>query len=197
MINLTADCDAAIRSIEHQLGDLAPKAPYVLAKAINATAKDARTSLAKGAQEAYTIKSGKFNKAMKLKNASSSKPTATITAKGTAMELMDFKVSPASVPTQDSRPDITKGKVLKSSKMKALQKGNLKAFVAKFRSGHVSVVQRRGPERLPLKKLLSPAIPQMIGNERDVYGKIRPDIQANLEANINAQIEKLLKGATA
>lgn len=192
MIEIEIDMKKQVAQIEKSLGDLKKKAPSVLTKAINATAKDARTSLAKKAQESYAVKGGKFNKAMKLKNATSGRLTATLSATGLAMELKDFKVSPANVPAQDARPDITKGKVLKSSGMKTLQKGNLKAFVAKFRSGHVSVVQRRGPARLPLKKLLSPAIPQMLGSEHEVYGVVKPQIEKNLQKNIGIQIEKLL-----
>lgn len=192
MIEIEIDMKKQVAAIEKSLGSLKKKAPSVLTKAINVTAKDARTDLTKKAQEAYAVKGGKFNKAMKLKNATTGRLTATLRATGSAMELKDFKVSPASVPTQTTRPDITKAKVLKGSGMKPLQMGTLKAFVAKFRSGHVSVVQRRGPARLPLKKLLSPAIPQMLGSERKVYGVVKPQIEKNLQKNIGIQIEKLL-----
>lgn len=192
MIEIEIDMKKHVIQIEKSLGSLRSKAPSVLTKAINATAKDARKKLVKKAQESYTVKGGKFNKAMKLKNATAGRLTATLRATGSPMELKDFKVSPASVPRQDARPNITKGKVLKSSGMKALQKGNLKAFVAKFKSGHVSVVQRRGPASLPIKKLLSPAIPQMLGSEKQVYGVVKPDIQKDLQKNIEIQIKKLL-----
>ncbi len=197
MIEIEIDMKAQLLKIEQSLGSLKSKAPGVLSKAINETAKDARTSLAKKAQGSYEVKSSKFSKVMTLKNASAGRLTAQLRAKGSPMELKDFKVSPATVPAFDARPDVTKGKVLKSSSMKPLQMGNLKAFVAKFKSGHVSVVQRKGPQRLPVKKLLSPAIPQMLGSEKQVFGVIRPDIEKNLQKNIGIQIEKLLKREAA
>ncbi|PKM72845.1 MAG: hypothetical protein CVU91_07405 [Firmicutes bacterium HGW-Firmicutes-16] len=192
MIDIEIDMKKEVAAIEKSLGSLKKKAPSVLAKAINVTAKEARTTLAKKAQESYAVKGGNFNKAMKVKKATAGHLTATLHATGSPMEIKDFKVSPGNVPAQDARPDITKGKVLKSSGMKVLQKGNLKAFIAKFKSGHVSVVQRKGPLRLPLKKLLSPAIPQMLGSEHKVYGVVKPQIEKNLQKNIGIQIEKLL-----
>ena len=189
------DTKKQIARIEKALGDLSSKAPIVLTKAINATAKDAQIILAKKAQETYAVKSGRFNKAMKIKNASTRRLTATITATGSPMELKDFKVSPASAPTAGNRPDITKGKVFSSSSLKRLQKGNLKAFVSRFKSGHVAVVQRTGTERLPVKKLLSPSIPQMLGNKKKVFNIIKPKIESNLQKNIGIQIEKMMAKA--
>ena len=90
--------------------------------------------------------------------------------------------------------DAARGKVLKASGLKSLQKGNLKAFITKFGSGHVSVVQRKGTSRLPLKKLLSPSIPTMVGNEAKVYGIVKPNIEKNLQENIQKQIDKILGG---
>ena len=63
-----------LKYIEKKLGNLKSEAPSALAKAINATAKDARKDLAKQAKEEYTIKNGGFNKAMKIKNAKKTKP---------------------------------------------------------------------------------------------------------------------------
>lgn len=96
--------------------------------------------------------------------------------------------------TLQIRTDAARGKVLKASGLKSLQKGNLKAFITKFGSGHVSVVQRKGTSRLPLKKLLSPSIPTMVGNEAKVYGIVKPNIEKNLQKNIQKQIDKILGG---
>ena len=78
--------------------------------------------------------------------------------------------------------------------MKTLEKGGIKAFIGKFANGHVSVMQRRGNERLPVKKLLSPSIPKMIGSEKRVYGIVQPDIGKNLQINVQKHITKVLGG---
>lgn len=183
---------STLRKVEKKLGSLKSEAPKALKNAINQTAKQARKDLAKEAQKTYVVKSGRFNKAMTIKNATQGSLEATIKATGAPMELKDYKVSPATARTGANRPSITKAKVLKASSMKGLQKGDIKAFVAKFKSGHASVAQRRGSSRLPIKKLFSNSIPKMIGNEKRVYGIVRPTIEDNLQENIDKQVQKIL-----
>lgn len=182
-----------LAKVEKKLGSLKSEAPKALKNAINQTAKQARKDLATEAQKTYVVKSGRFNKAMTIKNATQSSLEATIKATGAPMELKDYKVSPATARTGANRPDLTKAKVLKAGSMKGLQKGNIKAFVAKFSSGHASVAQRRGSARLPLKVLFSNSIPKMLGNEKRVYGVVRPTIEQNLQENIDKQVRKILE----
>lgn len=193
MIVFTIDDNGMVQTIANQLGEYADKAPTVLKQALNATAKDVRSMLAEQAKEIYIVQKSKFNKAMKIKNASARKLEALIVTAGAPLELIDFKTNPKKPSTGSARPDVMTGKVLVQSSMKRLEMGNLKAFVAKFKSGHVSIVQRKGPERLPVKKLLSPSIPKMIGNEKQVYGEVEPKIAELLDANIRKYITRTLE----
>ena len=193
MIVFTIDDNGMVQTIANQLGEYADKAPTVLKQALNATAKDVRSMLAEQAKEIYIVQKSKFNKAMKIKNASARKLEALIVAAGAPLELIDFKTNPKKPSTGSARPDVMTGKVLVQSSMKRLEMGNLKAFVAKFKSGHVSIVQRKSPERLPVKKLLSPSIPKMIGNEKQVYGEVEPKIAELLDANIRKYITRTLE----
>ena len=120
-----------LAKIERRLGRMKSEAPKVLKNAINQTAKQARKDLATEAQKTYVVKSGRFNKAMKIKNATAGSLEATIKATGAPMELKDYKVSPATARTGGKRPSITKAKVLAAGSMKGLQKGDIKAFVTK------------------------------------------------------------------
>ena len=191
---ITYEYDAkTLAQVEKKLGALKSEAPKALKNAINATAKQARKELATKAQETYVVKSGRFNKAMKIKNATQGNLEATIKATGAPLELKDFKVSPASVKTGASRPSMVKGKVLAANGMKNLQKGGIKAFVTKFASGHATVAQRQSDARLPIKTLYSNSIPKMLGNERKVYGIVKPNIERNLQENINKQVRKILE----
>lgn len=193
MIVFTIDDNGMVQTIANQLGEYADKAPTVLKQALNATAKDVRSMLAEQAKEIYIVQKSKFNKAMKIKNASARKLEALIVTAGAPLELIDFKTNPKKPSAGSARPDVMTGKVLVQSSMKRLEMGNLKAFVAKFKSGHVSIVQRKGPERLPVKKLLSPSIPKMIGNEKQVYGEVEPKIAELLDANIRKYITRTLE----
>lgn len=187
MIEFEVD-QTQLQRIELKLKDMKAKAPQALKNAVNATARDAKKDLADKAKETYAVKSPRFKKAIAQKNATASNPTATLKITGAVNELADFKYK------DNTSTDAARGKVLKASGLKSLQKGNLKAFITKFGSGHVSVVQRKGTSRLPLKKLLSPSIPTMVGNEAKVYGIVKPNIEENLQKNIQKQIDRILGG---
>lgn len=179
-----------LKVIENALGNLKGESRKVLKNAVNKTARQAKEALAQRAQQTYIVKKTRFTKAMATKNATVSKPEAIIKITGEQMELKDFKVSPATYKPQ-KRPSVTKAKVLLSSGLKGLEAGS-KAFLAKFSNGHVSVVQRRGKARFPIKKLLSNSVPKMVGNQEKVYGIVEPEIYNNLMANIQAEIRKVL-----
>ena len=190
-----------LKNIENRLGDMSAKAPSIMKKAVNETAKQARKQLSQEAQKQYSVKTGRFNRAMKIRSASVSKPEATIITTGEVMEIKDFKVSPNKYSTGSERPNITKGKVYRTGNLKNLQKGNLKAFIAKFKSGHVAVVQRvpgkkmkSNPKKEFIKKLLSPSIPTMIGKGDKVFGIVEPDIELNLQNDLSKYINELLEG---
>ena len=182
-----------LHTIEDALGSMKSESRRVLKNAVNDTARDAKKDLAKKAQETYAVKQGRFTKAMKTQNATLSDPTATINVTGEQMELKDFKVSPATYKTGPDKPDILKAKVLLSSSLKGLIKSNNKAFLVKFRSGHVSVAQRYYKSRLPIKKLLSNSIPTMIGSKERVLGVLEPEIYNTLMGNIIKEIERVTK----
>lgn len=196
---------AYIEHIQNRLGHLQSEAPKVLSKAVNTTAKQARKGLSSEAKQTYTIKVGKFNKNMKTKNATKSKPTAIITSKGKPMALSNFKITPTG-PVQNSI-EAAKAKVVKANGLKHLVLGgaeksgkDLKAFVTKFASGHVAIVQRipgsrmrSNPHKEALKEFYSTSIPKIIGNEKRVYGKVKPMIKDNLKQNVDNQINRLLR----
>lgn len=192
---------SGIERIEEALNGMENKTPSVLKSALNATAKEARKELANKAKKTYAVKISGFNKTMKIKNATVGKMEAVIKARGEAMELGQFRASPFKVTNGADRPESMKGKVMTAHQMKALVKSDVKAFVVKFKSGHVAVVERvpgkkmkSNPKKEFLKKLLSPSIPQMVGNEKEVYGEIRPKIDQLLQENISRQIDRILGG---
>lgn len=190
-----------LKRIEDALTGVEKTAPNVLKIALNATAKQTRSELSKKARKAYAVKVSGFNKSMNTKNATTGKLEAVIKTKGEAMELGQFRAAPFRVANGDDRPENIRGKVLTQSQMADLVKSDIKAFVVKFKSGHVAVVERvpgkkmkSNPHKEFLRKLLSPSIPQMIGNEKEVYGEVRTKIGQLLEENIRKQVDRVLGG---
>lgn len=183
--------------IEKRLGSMSGQARPVLKRALNLTAKRARKMLAQEAQKKYAVKQGAVNKGMKIKNATNRKLDAVINVTGRPNELKGFKVSPSKYRTGNDRPDVVKAKVVKANPMKELirPRDQVKAFIVKFQSGHVTLAQRKGEARLPIETKFSVSNPQMVGSKR-VYQLLRPDIGAMLEAEIERQIDRQLrKGA--
>lgn len=180
------ELDDSYKYVEKRLGDLKSKTPKVIAKSINETAAWARREIAQEAQKTYTIKSGGFNKSMTIKKANYSNLEGIIESKGKPIELIKYRYSKGK--------KTTKARVLQSSGLKSLEKNGIKAFVTKFANGHVSIVQRRGKERLPIKTLFSNSIPMMIGNEKRVYGIVEPEINDYLRKKLDYHISKVLGG---
>lgn len=196
MIQIQIDGDKAIKEIQRILGDAyKKKAPRILSRAANATAVEARALLASRAQETYEIKSAGFNKEMKIDKGSVKNPVATIKTRGGPIELFKFKTSPATYKTGDKKPNKTRARVKAHGGMKNILMDGRWAFVTQFSSGHKTLVQRTTEKRLPIKTLYSPSIPQMVGNEQEVYGYAQPQIQEMLWKHIYAELDKeLLKG---
>lgn len=184
--------DEMMKVIQNALGQLRGESNRVLRNAVNATARQAKSTLGRKAKETYAVQQSRFTRAMKTKNATVANPSATINVTGQQLELAEFKVDPKAVSNGKDRPDIVRAKVLLSSGLKGLQ-SNTKAFLVRFRSGHVSVAQRRTKARYPIKKLLSNSIPKMVGSEDKVYGIVEPDIYDNLMDNILKEIKKVLR----
>lgn len=211
MITVGINDTATLAAMRKHLGALSYKAPSILQNAINATAREARKSLASGAAGTYTRKKSEFTKAMDLTRASKSHMDAIIRAKGEAEELQRFK-------TKESG-GVVKAQIMKASTMKALVRDNAAAFKVRFDSGHETIVQRRPGERYSLskyvaaranpkhyktwhgpsdpariKKLLGPSIPVMIGgdkvNNEDFRQRTLEMLAAQIEKRIAKEVQK-------
>ena len=93
-----------------------------LKKAVAATAKQARESLASKAQESYTVKNAGFKKAMRIRTSSGQAPASIIRSEGEPLPLNRFKVS-------RGRKAGVKAQVVKPGSLKRLERGGIKAFV--------------------------------------------------------------------
>lgn len=201
LVSIKVD-EAKLKNIEQRLDKNAKQASNVLKKAVNKTAKEAKKKLAVKAKEEYTLKGGasQYNKAMIVKSAVKANPEVMISIKGEAIDLIDFNVTPKMIARTGNRPKQYKGKVLRKSSLKTLEKGGVKAFITEFASGHIAIVQRVPGKRMKskpkkefLKKLLSPSIPQILGSDR-VYGQVEPEINESLKQNLSEFIKQQMGG---
>lgn len=201
MIEVTYDRDL-LDKVKKRLGRMQEQAPRVIKNAVNQTARQARRELAEEAQKTYTVKKGGFYKAMRIRSASVGDLEAVISAAGSPLPLIDFRVSTAG--------GQVRVQVRKDRSLKPLEKDGIKAFVnniaergqvrrrdtRKGRKGsavrHMAIAQREGSERLHIQEKFSNSIPVMIGNEDTVYGVVEPHIQEMLQTYIDKEIDKIL-----
>lgn len=203
-----------IEQIEKRLGAMREKAPKVLKLAVNDTARKAKSRLAAEAKKTYAVKVSGFNQDMKIKFATNSNHVATIRCQGRKIPLYKFAhrngrlgsevyYNPTTRRKQIGRGGIgASGKQLKESQFQQSDTAKLKWFIAKMSSGHTGIFQRNegvkrgegGKGSPEIKQIMGPSIPEMIGNEKRVYGIVEPHIQSDLEAAVTRHIMRALKG---
>ena len=182
---LQIDTDEELARVMRQLKTLPQQlgAPNVLKNALNSTARKVRRQIIKDSKGRYALKEKKaLQSESKIISASASTLEAAVLAKGPMRDIMDFMTQP------NTDTAAAAAKVLNSGAMKPLEAGGLKAFITTFRSGHTAIVQRRGAE--PVKKLLSPAGPHMMGNE-EVRAEAEALAYETLQREIGKRIEQL------
>lgn len=191
---LQIDVDGEIQKIVRQLNDLPTqlKAPTVLARAMNLTANEIKRKIGKQARKKYAITDDRILKdkskgAMYLEKATGADPAAVLISKGTMMEVMAYTTR------RNDSATAAMLKVLNESNLTALEVDGRKAFEATFTnkdgSTHTAIVQRRTKDRLPVKKLLAPAVPHLYGKS---YEEAELDYYGILQKHIQQQVEKVL-----
>lgn len=190
-----------LTEIESALGMMKDKSKMVLRTAINNTAKQTVTLLVNEANRQYYIGKSKVKKTITTKKATAGKLETIITSQEPVKELYDFKVRPKAYNPRNRPKAGHTGNVRRDKKASRLylkpgESGDkYKAFVVKYKSGHITIGQRvpgkkmkSDPTKEFVKTLLSPSTPNMLGYEQGVYGVVEPQMYDLLQKNIQEQI---------
>lgn len=188
---LQIDTEAEIKKIVQQLHAIPDqlKAPDVLAKAINSTANEMKRKMGQKARKRYAITdkrilTEKSRGGMYLQQrANGANLAAKLLSQGSMVDVMAYMTR------RNEGATAAMLKVLNESSMTALEIGGRKAFQTTFKSGHTAIVQRRRKERLPVKKLLAPAVPHVYGKS---YQEAEMDYYAILQKHIQRQVQRVL-----
>ncbi len=204
MIQYNVDVDD-LRQIENALGMSKDKSKQILKSAINSTEKETTKLLSGEANKRYYIKKTKVDKTLDTKKATVSNLEGLITSTGGVNELYDFRVSPKAYNPHNRPRTGHTGNVNRANSPKRLYLrpgatfDKYKAFVVRFKSGHVTIGQRvpgkrmkSNPKKEAVKELLSPSTPTLLGNEKGVYDIVQPQMYSILEKNIEQQIQRFL-----
>ena len=174
--------DAKLKEVQERLGEFAKKAPNAIANALNRTMTNVASNVTKGVREQYHIKAGEVKNNLKKTKATRSTLAAEVRARGPAIPLDRFKVSPKTV--QPNRK-----KQLKVAVKKDGTKQIMGAFIANL-SG-VKVFKREGKGRLPIARLFGPSVAQMAGNEK-IVNNANEKAVVTFETRLNHEVNRIL-----
>ena len=160
-----------------------------------------KKSLSREAKKKYVNTDvGMFRDAMDVKKAAVGKLAAVIEAKGHPESLIKFQTSGGTDGQSVS------AKVFRESKLEELTntkaQPNIKAFITKFKNGHVAVVQRTEKGKIPassklgrryIRELKGPSIPHMLGL-RSLPETAKEDTLEQLHRNLDNHVAKMLGG---
>lgn len=170
-----------IEMLQERLRDVPQKIPIVTARAINRSTSSAKTQAGRTVRETYAIKQKDITSTMKIKKAYPSDLTAEIKSKGSALELMKFKV-------RANKPLPSRGKYVMVSVKKGSSKIINGSFMTSMGNGHKNVFTRVSKKRLPIRGHFGPSAPQMLGNDtvvQSVEGKAMEALETRLEHEIS------------
>lgn len=204
---VTVDVDTELEKVMRSLQKLPDQlaAPQILQKALTSTARKTRNRLIKDTGKRYALSKPDALKAESKIETNTSENSATIVSKGAMRDIMDFMTQP------NSDTAAAAAQVLNSSSMSPLESNGMKAFVTRFSSGHIAIVQRQSGKKYTstgasariekygskiditkIKKLLSPAVPQMLGNKDSVDAAQALALEL-LNSELDKQIAKALE----
>lgn len=189
--NVEQEVEKIVRQLQRLPNQL--KAPAVLARAMNSTATEMKRLLGMHTRKKYAITDTRILKdkdrgGLYVEKANRNEPVAGLISKGSMVDVMAYMTR------KNTGAEAAMLKVLNANNLTALEVDGRKAFVATFKSGHTAIVQRKCEERLPIKKLLAPAVPIAYGKS---YAEAELDYYAILQKHIRKQVEKALSAKNA
>ena len=185
LFNVVVDAKE-FRKVELQLRDQQKQAGAVIARALNRAATAAKTAAVKEVRQGYYVKAKDVNKTIKIYRASRSKLGAVVVSKDSKLPLDKFRFSPRTRPKRPPKGGI---KV-------AVKKTGLKTLPHAFLVNHdtgTQIWQRVGKDRLPIRRLMGPAVPQMLGADR-VQKAFYERGREMYEQRLDHEIKRLLEG---
>lgn len=165
----------------------------VLSRAVNRTTVNVRANMAKKVREQYTVKSSAVKDSIVITRATADKPFAIVKSAGKKINLAKFRISPTERKSPKNPPrGGYKVQVKKSEGLKPVPRG----FLLESSSGTLAFFQRLGAARLPIKRLMGPAIPQMINHAQTVE-YIESEARKMLNNRIDSELAWALGGKKA
>lgn len=173
-----------IRKVELRLGQMSRKAPDAMTRALNRAVEAARTAAVREIRQDYVIKAKEARGTMRIVKASKRTLSAELRSRGHLIPLDHFRYKPKQ-PRPKNPP-----KALQVQVKKTGYKDLLHAFVADINGP--KIWQRVGKSRLPIRRLMGPAVPQMLGQE-NVRAKVLEKALGTYKKRLDHEINRILE----
>lgn len=156
-----------------------------LARAVNRTARSARTFLRRSVQDVVNLRAKDVNQVVSVKRASRSSPDAVLVVARRPVPLFRYAAR------QGQRG--TTVKVKRSGSRKLVRRGGRKAFIVTLPGGHTGVLVRSSDERLPIRELFGPSVAQVV-DDAGVHAKLARHVETvfpvELERSVGVSLRR-------
>lgn len=155
------------------------------ASAMNRAAVSGRANAAREVGRNYTIKASDFKRYTQSSQhiqKSGNEVSVGINFRGTHVPLIRFN-------TKITGTGLYKAQVRRDSAGDVLQH----VFRAETK-GYMGLFERTGPERLPIKQLMGPSVPQMMGANPKLANEISDNVRKTFEKRMEHEVVAILNG---
>lgn len=177
--------DLTVRfSDDGKIRRLVKEFPKAEIRALNKTARSARSFVSKEIRQTYRIAKSDLDPNLFIEKASRRRLVASLVAAGRRLAIIKFRAKQTATGVN---VEIRRGR----------RKAVKGAFIARMRSGHVGVMRRRGKKRLPIAELRTIGVDAMMSS-REIFSKARRFIEARFRKVFEQEIkfEMLKRGRT-
>lgn len=159
--------------------------PKVVSRAINRAIQNARANVVREVRKRYNVSAKGIRSTLSISGAKPNSLSAVLMSKGPGVRLMEFNVSP-STPNGRRRTPLTVS-------VKKGEKHRLdRAFIANLNGNKAA--ERIGSDRLPIRTLYGPSVPQMVNNDQ-IVKEIAEQARSMLDDRLDHEIKRVLDGA--
>lgn len=173
-----------LEKVDKVLKDLPKKANQIKYRVVQRAALAGKSEAIKQAKNKYNLKTEEITKTFKLIKPTKDNPISELISTGKRIRLIKFKVTPKAVPKKRKNIKVS---VLKAQGMKTLKS----AFIAKMPNGITGIFEREGRERVPLRQLFGPSVPQLFRDET-IKTAIKEKAKEVLEKRIVHELNRVV-----
>lgn len=182
MISITEE---NLDKVKAALKDQPRKVNLVLSRSVNRTVTNVKSNISKKVREEYVIKASDIKASLTITKATTARPYATVKSEGKRIDLTKFRLSPSEPRPQNPPKKGYKVQVKKTEGLKIVPRG----FLADAKNS-VGFFQRVGSGRYPIKRLMGPSIPEMIG-KKTIISWVEDQANTMLAQRVEHELQRI------